>query len=105
MANQKAVSMTVGGSVLEIVIWYNDANMRIGNVEWNIPDPGYAVRVLVWDSNVSPTVPIIDETLGQGSGAQTISGNYWMVEVTDPEFGPELRLPPNITYTFKVRTI
>ena len=35
MPNQKGVSMTIGGGVCEIMIWYNDANLRIGHAVSN----------------------------------------------------------------------
>ena len=104
MANQKAVSMTIGVPGVEVMIWYNDVNLKIGAVEWNIPVPGIAVRARVWDTNISATEPVLDRTEGQGTGAENVPGNYRMVEVTE---GPDtfLDLPPNILYSFQLRTI
>jgi hypothetical protein len=104
MANQKAVSMTIGIPGVEIIVWYNDANNRIGNIEWSIVPSGVACRIRIWDTNISSTDPVIDRTEGQGSGAETIPGNYQMVEETD-EIGTHLMLPPNIEWTFNIRTI
>lgn len=97
--------MTALNGEVEIVIWYNDVNLRIGNLEWNVVPAGVAVRCRIWDTNVSTETPVIDRTEGQGSGSETIPGNYRMVEVVDPEEGPYLDLPPNIRFTFQARTI
>ena len=104
MANAKAVSMTMGIQGAEIIIWYNDVNNRIGAVEWNISQPGIACRVMIWDTNISSIDPIIDRTEGQGSGAETIPGNYQLVEIND-EWGTHLGLPPNIHHIFMFRTV
>jgi len=104
MANQKAASMTIGVPGVELMIWYNDVNLRIGNVEWVVTPPGIAARVRIWDTNISETVPVIDRTEGQGSGAENVPGNYRMVEVVD-ENGAQIILPPNIRYTFTIRTV
>lgn len=105
MASVKAASMTIGIPGVEIVIWYNDANNRIGNVEWTITPPGVVARLRVWDSNISDVTPVIDRTEGQGSGAETVPGNYQMVEVTEPGVGTYMTLPSNLTYAFTIRTI
>lgn len=105
MANKKMISMRLGIPGVELIIWYNDANMRIGNIEWNIQPPGIAARLKIWDSNVSAETPVIDRTEGQGSGAENIPGNYKLVERVDPEFGPELAFPDNITFSFQIRTV
>lgn len=105
MANQKAVSMTIGISDVEILIWYNDTNNRIGALEWNIPEPGVVIRARIWDSNISTTDPVIDRTEGQGTGAENIPGNYRMVEITDPFGETYLDLPPNISNHFNIESI
>jgi len=97
--------MTIGVPGVEVMIWYNDVNLRIGAVEWVIPEPGVVCRAQIWDSNVSETEPVIDRTEGQGNGAINIPGNYRMVIVDDPDVGPGLSLPPNITYSFRIRTV
>lgn len=104
MANQKVTSMTISVPGVEVCIWYNDVNLRITEVEWMIPEPGIVAWVRVWDSNVSPTIPVIDRTVGQGNGAENIPGNYRVVEVTD-EFGTSYELPENITYSINIRTM
>lgn len=104
MANAKAASMTIGIPGAEITIWYNDDNNRIGNVEWTVMPPGVVCRVRVWDTNVSEVDPVIDRTEGQGTGAESIPGNYRMVEITD-EFGTYLSLPPNIRYKFNMESV
>lgn len=105
MADKKSVSMTTGIPGIEIAIWYNDVNLRIGSVTWQIDPPGFAARLRVWDSNISDVTPVIDRTEGQGSGAENVPGNYQMVEVVDPELGTYFDFPPNISYTFQVRTV
>jgi hypothetical protein len=35
MANVKAVQLDHNGAL--IMIWFNDANNRVGNIEWSIP--------------------------------------------------------------------
>lgn len=105
MANQKLMSMTIGVPGIEIMIWYNDVNLRVGAVEWTLPEPGIVARVQIWDSNVDPDVPVIDRTLGQGNGAETIPGNYRLVEIEDPDLGNYLWLPENITFRFNIQTL
>ena len=105
MANQKAVSMSIGIPGVEVMIWYNDVNRRIGAVEWNITPPGIVCRARVWDSNISAVDPVIDRTEGQGSGAENVPGNYRMVELEDPIGGPYVTFPDNISYNFLLRTI
>jgi hypothetical protein len=105
MANQKAMSMTISEPGVEIMIWYNDTNLRIGSVEWTIPALGIVVRVRIWDSNISATVPVIDRTEGQGSDEENIPGNYQMIEMTDPDVGTYYEFPGNIAYTFLIRQI
>lgn len=104
MADLKAVSMGVGVPGVEIAIWYNEVNDKIGAVTWEIAEPGIACRVRIWDTNVSEVTPVIDRTEGQGSGAESILGNYRMVEVTE---GGEtfMDLPPNIVYKFEIRSL
>jgi hypothetical protein len=104
MANQKYASMTINVPGVEVIIWYNDVNLRIGTVEWIIPEPGIAAHVQIWDSNVDPEVPVIDRTVGQGSGAELIPGNYRLVEVED-DYGTYLSLPDNITYRINIQTL
>ena len=107
MANQKAASMTIGVPGVEIMIWYNDVNLRIGSVEWTIPEPGIAARIKIWDSNISLTEPVVDRTEGQGTDAENVPGNYQM-ELVQDEHEPDLEyyaLPSNITYMFLLRQI
>ena len=106
MANQKAISVTIGIPDVEVMIWYNDVNLKIGTVEWNMPIPGVVAWVRIWDSNVSATEPVIDRTVGQGTGSESVPGNYRMVERSEPELGLTwYELPENITYTVNIRTI
>lgn len=100
MANQKAVSMTVGDGLCEIMIWYNDVNNRIGNIEWNMAT-GFAGRVQIWDTGNL----IYDQVYGSGQGAETVPGNYRMVQQSDPEFGTWMALPPELSWQFNIRTI
>lgn len=106
MANQRAASMTLHAAPgVELIIWYNDANLRIGALEWNIPVSGIVARLRVWDSNVSTTTPVIDRTEGQGSGSENVPSNYRMELVDDPDQGQILEFPPNISYTFNIETV
>lgn len=100
MADQKAVSMTAGHPGVEVVIWYNDVNDRIGNVEWTITS-SVAVTTTIWDTNVSSTVPVINRT-ETTSGSETVPGNYRMEEVTE-NGDTYMDLPSNILYQFNVQ--
>ena len=100
MANQKAVSVQTGITGVEVMIWYNDANNRVGAVEWNIPQAGNVVRIRIWNSNVSPDDPVVDRTEGQGSGAQNVPGNHTMVL----EDG-DLVLPPYLSWIFNIESV
>ena len=106
MANQKAASMTIGIPGVEVIIWYNDANKRIGALEWAIPQSGIVVRARVWNTDVSLTEPVLDRTEGgPASGAENVPGNYQMVEVLDEEGQTNIELPPNIKYQFNIQTV
>lgn len=105
MADQKYTSMKISTPGVEVMIWYNDVNLRIGTIEWILPQPGIAAHVRVWDSNVDPEIPVIDRTVGQGNGAELIPGNYRLVEMEDPDLGPYLSLPANLTYHINIQTL
>jgi hypothetical protein len=103
MALVPALTMTVGGGAAELSIIYNDANNKIQSVDWSLA-AGHVARIVIWDNDIDPNNPIYDQTYGQGSGAQSIPGNYYMVEVT--EYGDTfLDLPPNIRFNINVETI
>ena len=108
MADKKFIRMTTGIDGVEVAIWYNDINLRIGAVTWNIPEPGLACRLRVWDSNISDETPVVDRTEGQGSGSESVPGNYQVVEVSETIDGEPVTwfdLPSNLSYIFSVRTI
>ncbi len=100
----KLIEVTIDSAPLSSLwVEWNESNQRIQRLEWDIVEPGIAIRGRIWDSNQLPGEElVIDRTEGQGSGSINIPGNLRAVEVTD-EDGTFWDLPSNITYRLELK--
>ena len=93
MANQKAFEMGLGLPGASAIIWYNDVNLRIGNIEVNVP-VGCEATARIWKAG---TTVYINSFL-PGTYSESVPGNERMVLVQDPG-GNYYDLPPDITWS------
>lgn len=105
MANVSVTTMTTGVPGMQVTIVFNNANDRIGDVEWSVP-AGIVVNILIWVDGLLA----IDRTESAGSGSEKVPGNYQVeqVEVYDDELDITYiytQLPANIEYVFSSQVV
>lgn len=99
MANQKAFEMGLGMPGASAVVWWNDTNRRIGNIEVTVPE-GCAAQATIWKAgNLA-----YNRIFAPGSYSETVPGNERMVLVQDPA-GDYYDLPADITWAVNFQTV
>lgn len=95
MANQKLFEVTSGDGTA-IFIEYNDANLRVGNITFEVP-VGKLAQVYLWNDGVL----VYDQLYAAGPHSENVPGNYRVVEYVDPDDGLTYAyLPPEIAWSF-----
>jgi hypothetical protein len=99
MANQKAFEMGLGVPGASAVIWFNDGNLRVGNIDVTVP-AGCEATARIWrDGNL-----VFVRSYLPGSYSETVPGNERMVLVPDPA-GNYYDLPAGITWAVNFASI
>jgi len=93
MANLKAFEMGLGIPGASAAIWYNDVNLRVGNIELNVPSTCEA-SARIWKNDTL----IFYRAYLPGTYSESVPGNERMVLVQDP-VGNYYDLPPDITWS------
>lgn len=95
MANQKLFEVTSGNGTA-IYIEYNDVNLRIGNITFEVP-VGLSAQVYLWESGLL----VYDNLYPSGVHSENVPGNYRVTEQVDPEDGLiNVYPPPEIAWSF-----
>ena len=76
----KLASAFIGVPGFEVWINYNDANMRLGSIDWLIPDPQIIVNLKVWNNDNL----VVDRTENT-DGSENVPGVHTLVEEIDPD--------------------
>ena len=93
------VKMSLQNSSATIGLDYLESNLKLTDIVWNI-EVGYIGTINIWDTNVSETVPVYENTFGAGSGSDKVPGFNKLVDM-----GTYYDLPLNIEYVMTLRKI
>ena len=91
--------MGLGVPGASAIIWYNDANNRVGNIELNVP-AGWEASARIWRSGGL----IYTRAYLPGTYSETVPGNLRMVLVTEDGVS-FFDLPPDITWSVNFASI
>ena len=95
MANQKIFEVTSDDGTI-IYIEYNNSNLRIGNITFEIP-AGKSAQVYLWNAGIL----VYNSLYSAGIHSEKVPGNYKVIEYIDPDDGfTYANLPPEIAWSF-----
>lgn len=99
MANKAAFEMGLGVPGASAIVWYNDVNNRVGNIEVSVP-AGWEATARIWKAGNL----VFTRAYLPGSYSETVPGNERMVLVVDPA-GDYYDLPVGITWAVNFQTV
>ena len=95
MATKRIWNMVFGNGDALVFVEYNDNNMRVGNIAWELA-PGKTMHAVIWNSGVE----ILNLTV-QDNGSFNVPGNVKLEELPDdPGF---FEFPSSYTYNVSVQ--